>query len=134
MGLLLFHLDDMQGMPCRDIDFAQYSISSCLSSSPPSASLLPPFISHLQFWADLPPSLKSLWISENILCSAAMDELILTPCCCMEDTECIHSFHYSLGVWWIYKILPQHLKKGNLDEKNFVFCNRKSRDFISVTN
>lgn len=72
---------------CRvgDINFSTHSISFCLSSSPPSLSLPPPFISHLQFLADLPPSLKSLWISGNFPHSAAMDELILTLCCCREN-------------------------------------------------
>lgn len=59
-----------------------------LSVSPPvphSLSLPPPFISHLQFLADLPPSLKSLWISENIPRLAVIEELILTLCCYIED-------------------------------------------------
>lgn len=88
-----------------DINFSTHSISFCLSSSPP---LLPPPPS-------LPPSfhlssavlrlichrlLKSLWISENIPRSAAMDELILTLCRCIGG---------QVSVWDTYSFCPNTL-------------------------
>lgn len=120
---------------------------------PPSLSLPPPFISHLQFSADLPPSLKSLWISENIPRSAAADELILALCCCIRGQVSMWDTHsltrtLSLGIWQIYKILHLNTKKGLLNNKEAPFplwawrfrwenlCflqQRRQRDVISVT-
>lgn len=52
------------------------------------------FIPHLQLSADLTPSLKSLWILENIPRSAATDELILTLCCCTERYRWVCQIHH----------------------------------------
>lgn len=136
---------------CRvgNINFSPHSTAFCLSSSPPPLFLPPPFISHLQF---SPPSLKSLWISENIPHSAAMDELILTLCCCTEDgwaCEVCTVYPHTLGIWQICEMLQLNTRNGSLNninkKHNFpcehgglggkTFCiqwQQRQRDFISV--
>ena len=83
---LLFHLDDVLDVSCGGVLTSQLARSLLfplyLPRSPPNP---PAFISHLLFSADLPSSLK--WIPDNIPRSAAMDDLILTRCCCKERQD-----------------------------------------------
>lgn len=150
-----------------DINFSTHSISFCLSSSPP---LLPPPPS-------LPPSfhlssavlrlichrlLKSLWISENIPRSAAMDELILTLCRCIGgqvsvwDTYsfCPNTLSLSLSLQAYDRLIkyytsatksitPNNKKENTISpvsewvwmRKSFLFsaAEEEGRDFVSVT-
>ena len=167
-GLAVISLGWCAGCVVWEILTSQLTPS--LSASPPACLLLhPPSISPALLSslicsspADLPPSLKSLWISENIPRSAAMDELILTLCCCIggqvsvwdtcsfcPNTLSLQAYDRFIKYYTsVTKSISPNNNNNNdnkntispvseevFDEKTFLFsaAEEKGRDFVSVT-